>query len=67
MAELKPCPFCGSDVVHFDKSYSYFREHVIYCEECDIVFTRDFWDAEEADIIEAWNRRPGDGREKNVC
>ena len=54
--ELKPCPFCGADV-RLDKAYSYFRDSVIYCDGCDMVFTLDDTTATDDDIIKAWNRR----------
>lgn len=56
MERLKPCPFCG-EAVYFDKAYSYFRDSVIYCDECDMVFTLDDCTASDNDIIKAWNRR----------
>ena len=58
--DLKPCPFCGGNV-HFDKAYSYFRDHVIYCDSCDIVFTLDDCTTTVEEIAEAWNRRWSDG------
>lgn len=55
---LKPCPFCGAgESVHLDKAYSYFRDTVIYCENCGMVFTLDDFDATTEQIISAWNRR----------
>lgn len=56
MAELKPCPFCGG-VVRFEKAYSYFRDSVICCDGCDMVFTLDDCAASDDDIVRAWNRR----------
>ena len=53
--ELKPCPFCGSDAVHTERSY--FRDVLIYCENCDAYFTVDSFYADENDVIKAWNRR----------
>ena len=38
--ELKLCPFCGGEV-RLDVAYSYFRDTVIYCDGCDMVFTLD--------------------------
>lgn len=55
--KLKPCPFCGGEGVHLDKAYSYFRDIVIYCEGCDMVFTLDDCSTTEEDIANAWNRR----------
>ena len=60
--ELKPCPFCGERSVHLDKSYSYFRNTVIYCENCDIVFALDDVNTTEEQLIEVWNRRPDNGK-----
>ena len=57
MGDLKPCPFCGGENVHLDKAYSYFRDIVIYCEDCDMVFTLDDCNTTEQEVIEAWNRR----------
>lgn len=56
---LKPCPFCGGSV-RFDKAYSYFRDSVIYCDDCDMVFTLDDCQASDDEICEAWNRRADD-------
>lgn len=57
--ELKPCPFCGGSV-RFDKAYSYFRDSVIYCDDCDMVFTLDDCQASDDEICESWNRRSDD-------
>lgn len=54
--ELKPCPFCGGEV-RLDVAYSYFRDVVIYCDGCDMVFTLDDCIATKEQIAEAWNRR----------
>lgn len=59
MPDLKPCPFCGHGV-RFDNAYSYFRDFVIYCDGCDMVFTLDDLSATEQEIAEAWNRREND-------
>lgn len=61
--ELKMCPFCGGDV-RLDVAYSYFRDTVIYCDGCDMVFTLDDCSATKEQIAEAWNRRYGDGMDK---
>lgn len=61
MAELKSCPFCGASV-RFDEAYNYFRDTVIYCDSCDIVFTLDDCTATAEEVIEAWNRRVDNGR-----
>lgn len=56
MPELKPCPFCGGHV-HVDHGPTYFREHLLYCEGCDMYFALDAFTATEADLIDAFNRR----------
>lgn len=58
--DLKPCPFCGGNV-RFDVAYSYFRDTVIYCDSCDIVFALDDCDASGVDVARAWNRRADNG------
>lgn len=58
--DLKPCPFCGGNV-RFVRLYSYFRDSVIYCDGCDIVFTMDDYDAVDDDVARAWNRRIDNG------
>lgn len=59
MDELKVCPFCGGSV-RFDEAYSYFRDTVIYCDSCDMVFTLDDCAASKNEISQAWNRRASD-------
>lgn len=60
MAELKPCPFCGGSV-RFDETYSFFSDHVIYCDSCDIVFSLDDCTARKDEIAQVWNRRVDNG------
>ena len=50
--------------VRLDVAYSYFRDTVIYCDGCDMVFTLDDCIATKEQIAEAWNRRYGDGMDK---
>ena len=64
MAELKPCPFCGSEDIAVWESHSRFSSwsssHFAQCNSC--CATSDaFKTMEEA--IEAWNRRAEDGEE----
>lgn len=56
MSELKPCPFCGGNV-HLDEAYSYFRDFVLYCTGCDMVFTLDSFHTSKEEVIETWNCR----------
>lgn len=61
--ELKPCPFCGGEV-RLDVAYSYFRDTVIYCGGCDMVFALDDCIATKEQIAEAWNKKVNDERGK---
>ena len=55
MAELKPCPFCGSDQVTFS-FYPEVDSYAFICMDCDTEVYPYF--AEKRDeAIEAWNRR----------
>lgn len=56
MTELKPCPFCGGHV-HLDDAYSYFRDFVLYCESCYMIFTIDSICITKEELIESWNQR----------
>lgn len=60
MDKLKPCPFCGGGV-RFDNDYNYFRDNMIYCDGCDMVFTLDDCSASDDDVVRAWNRRADNG------
>lgn len=61
-SELKPCPFCGGNVLRLSrKDYEGSKWATIECENChasirnrDVV---DFWDEARAMAVEAWNRR----------
>ena len=63
--ELKPCPFCGENAAHLDRAYSYYSDTVIYCENCDTVFSLDDCNATEEQLVEAWNRRSDNARTSN--
>ena len=60
LVDLKPCPFCGGNV-RLDKAYGYFRDIVIYCDSCDMVFTLDDCETTASEIADAWNRRADNG------
>ena len=56
MAELKPCPFCGSYDQRFNSAYGLCW---YTCEDCGC----EGPDGDnEQEAIEAWNRRAGDGK-----
>ena len=55
MAELKPCPFCGSEPI-LDMDESWYWEWQVYCICCDA--TQGHFLNKEA-ALEAWNRRSG--------
>ena len=62
MAELKPCPFCGSKNVSYtpieEQSYEGHTEGFIWCHGCG--FSSDvFLDLEFA--VNMWNRRADNG------
>lgn len=61
MEELKPCPFCGNDLVIWDCEPFYFISTPrLYCQQCGIeVKFRHSNDA--YDLAEAWNRRVDNG------
>lgn len=60
--ELKPCPFCGGNRVHFDTSWAS-TVILIYCPDCTAVVSygnnkRDTYKYS----TEAWNRRAENGK-----
>lgn len=50
-SELRPCPFCGGKAKKMDMGYP----HCIYCTDCGAKVHGGTSD--EADSVEAWNRR----------
>lgn len=58
MINLKPCPFCGSDMVAFlpdeEQPYDHTTLGFIYCSGCG--FSSDSYYS-EAQAAEKWNRR----------
>lgn len=60
MAELKPCPFCGSEAVGVSETaYGNYANifFLAHCNSCGCR-TKSFRDGDKA--VEAWNRRAGD-------
>ena len=57
MAELKPCPFCGSKDVFFTSYYDELYEGKIYHIRCNKCATLGPIEATEQQAIDAWNKR----------
>lgn len=57
--DLKPCPFCGSVEVGYWNRMGYNAPDSILCAGCLMIFTQAEIVSVE-DLVEAWNRRPGD-------
>lgn len=75
MADLKPCPFCGSEDIYetYSQEYAYGTKNPeIFCNTCKVIFsiedTSPYMDVEKdfkyrkEKTIEAWNRRINDDR-----
>ena len=59
--ELKPCPFCGGKAFVWRTSHRTWIE----CENYNVDTHRvAFSSTYEKEVIEAWNRRYGDGMDK---
>ena len=60
MAELKPCPFCGGSAYDHVKYsvHTHKTRHVVKCTKCNAIMEY----RNERAVIEAWNRRAGDGK-----
>lgn len=55
--KLKPCPFCGGEVVISDEKIDATREvYNFHCHNCDMVTFYDFPN-DRAEAIEHWNTR----------
>lgn len=59
MAELKPCPFCGSKAV-IQRNGSYHRVCCPNIQDCPIE-PRTHWVLNQESAIKAWNRRVSNG------
>lgn len=61
MAELKPCPFCGSNAVMqtFQTARERKPRYRVRCSECWCETNWDNFSADEA--ADAWNRRDNNG------
>ena len=58
MIELKPCPFCGGEVILETVDGNSPEGYYIYCPKCD--FESGVY-SESKFIIEKWNRRADNG------
>jgi len=58
MEELKPCPFCGSDILEMDRELAEFDNQAerwfITCYECPC---QGVIGDDKQEAIEAWNKR----------
>lgn len=55
MAELLPCPFCGSDDVHIANAYP----HYVYCLSCGMMvrLASKAWEKDIPELIKNYNTR----------
>ena len=53
MEEIKPCPFCGGEVIYESTQQRHGIVYSLYCEECGVEIAR----LNKPEAIEAWNRR----------
>lgn len=64
MSDLKPCPFCGNKYLSVVKHQAKYGWRPFYYVLCDYgeggCGSSGQWNHEEADAIEAWNRRVKD-------
>lgn len=52
-SKLKPCPFCGSDIVHLNKNKIGYHQVICYNLGC----YANVWGATKQEAINSWNRR----------
>ena len=58
---LKPCPFCGSEVIHLEIQWGVVG--VVKCNGCKTNFVLPWNECEtKQDLYNAWNRRATDER-----
>ena len=62
MAELKPCPFCGSKVkVTCHSSFFAAPVYMIVCNGCNMLLSNKGKDTKKH-LVEVWNRRTENGK-----
>ena len=62
MAELKPCPFCGTTPIVIANQFRHYQTtYLVKCNNIDcVVIPTTYEHSEMDDAIEAWNRRASD-------
>ena len=67
--ELKPCPFCGAEAELLSGYYNDLQSAQVHCMNCIAStyadsdrYTTASVDELEAMVVDAWNRRAGDGK-----
>lgn len=65
MAELKPCPFCGSSDCHTRRHINNYSEEWrgVKCCKCGVELANRNFDI-PTDAMDAWNRRTDDGNKQ---
>ena len=56
--KLKPCPFCGGEVIVVYQSFG--GIYMIVCNKCGMLLSNKAKDTRKH-LIEAWNRRESEG------
>jgi Lar family restriction alleviation protein len=64
MAELKPCPFCGSNAIVVQTRYRHGEDYYyVKCNNKDChVIPETYENTEMNYVIDLWNRRAEDGK-----
>ena len=57
MAELKPCPFCGSDNIRQVCTSDFDGSYMVFSMRCDSCGTMIGWQKTRKQAIDAWNKR----------
>ena len=57
--ELKPCPFCGSDLIRVKREYEQAGtcQYSIVCDGCFGKFTNLMYYTPLEEVVTMWNRR----------
>lgn len=57
MAELKPCPFCGSDNIRTVSTSDFDGSFMVFSMRCDSCGSMTGWRKSRQKSISAWNKR----------